>query len=652
MLQAARGEKPRLRLIGPPMAPPVELTRWLLEDRARPHEFVPRAAGLHALASIIRGVPVELPLLLFPEGPVGALLPSLTAIEERLGTRETLYPEPGDRDFVWRLGAELFGPAVKTFYAQMLPVARVLGPAASAGTPILDRLVVRLAYPAWRALMRGGLKLEEFDQADAATTIKRIFDEIAAELGQRAFLGGGRPGIRDVVFAVLASPVILPQGHPAAVPSLDNLPHTFRVQVDGLRATAAGQLCLRVYQHRPQVRDHGRAPADRPGLGQWIITPKVVRGAMRLLATSGPRVLRIGKQVFVPRFDDVQEVLRRDEAFLIGPVNEERIRGVMGPFILGMDGGVALHAQRRALYTALDGAGIGAAHALAAAEAEQLAHAAARRFGAIDVVNGYARLVAARAAVDLFGVSGPSEADLMRAARAVFHETFLNLGGDSTVQATGRAAGAEIAQWIADEVKRRDGKQTARGDFLDQLNAQVLADDLDPAQVAWITAGLLVGAIDTTATAVANIILEAVADSELLDAMKADADRPRRLLGWCWEALRRRPHNPLVLRQAAADANLGGTAVKGGDRVWALTLGAMQDPRVFTHPARLDPDRPLDRYLHFGGGLHRCSGRQLNALNIPVLVAPLLRQGLAGPADLRLRGPFPDRLIVKLTGAT
>ena len=69
---------------------------------------------------------------------------------------------------------------------------------------------------------------------------------------------------------------------------------------------------------------------------------------------------------------------------------------------------------------------------------------------------------------------------------------------------------------------------------------------------------------------------------------------------------------------------------------------------MFPHPASMRPDRPLDLYLHFGSGLHRCSGRQFNARHIPLLVGTLLRHGASRPHDMRFRGPFPDRLIVQL----
>ena len=59
----------------------------------------------------------------------------------------------------------------------------------------------------------------------------------------------------------------------------------------------------------------------------------------------------------------------------------------------------------------------------------------------IDIVNGYARPIAARTAVRIFGVDGPSETELMRVARAVFQETFLNLNNAADVRQRGRDAG-------------------------------------------------------------------------------------------------------------------------------------------------------------------------------------------------------------------
>jgi len=121
--------------------------------------------------------------------------------------------------------------------------------------------------------------------------------------------------------------------------------------------------------------------------------------------------------------------------------------------------------------------------------------------------------------------------------------------------------------------------------------------------------------------------------------------------GWCWEALRRWPHNPIVLREALADASLAGVAVPKGARVAAWTQAAMQDPDAFPFPGEMRPDRPARAYLHFGGGLHPCAGRAVNDWQIPMLVGKLLQRGLGGTEAIAWAGPFPNHLIARLGAA-
>ncbi len=67
---------------------------------------------------------------------------------------------------------------------------------------------------------------------------------------------------------------------------------------------------------------------------------------------------------------------------------------------------------------------------------------------------------------------------------------------------------------------------------------------------------------------------------------------------------------------------------------------------------RYSPDRPLDRYLHFGHGVQTCFGWLMNSVELPELLgAPLrlpnLRQARGAKGKLVYGGPFPDHLFVE-----
>ena len=118
--------------------------------------------------------------------------------------------------------------------------------------------------------------------------------------------------------------------------------------------------------------------------------------------------------------------------------------------------------------------------------------------------------------------------------------------------------------------------------------------------------------------------------------------------------LRFRPHGPILKRACPADVTLGSKQrrIRGGSMVLVSTLSAMFDPAWFPRPRRVALDRPVERYLHFGAGLHACFGRHINAVTVPETVAALVRlpelrrtPGAAG--RLVYDGPFPDRLIVE-----
>lgn len=585
--------------------------RWLFESRRIAYEARADAPGSYP-EQARAGVDPEPPLLIAPDGAYGGLIGCLRYFED--------ISRPGERPFgedeetrarAWAL--------IETLCRELLPSAVGDGPTAG----------------------------EDASEPSRAG-VERAFAAAAAELDGRPFIGGDSPGALDIVFAALAAPLILPggRGPNSASPAAAAAPS--RELSETLRATPGGALALRILATRPDPQPTMVAPTERRGLLERIATPQLVRFGARLAARFGPRSLRFNGATLVFRWADVSDMLRRDLDCLIAPVNAARIEAVSGPFILGMDRSEPLFAQRRVVYGALSEVAPGPVAKVLKSEPDRLLDLATRRGERIDVVNGYARPVAARTAAALFGIAGPTEADQMRVARAVFHETFLNLGGDKAVAAAGVAAGHELLGWIEAEAARRRAAGAFGEDLLGRLLVRERAGEIAPTEAGQILAGLFVGAIDTTATAVANITAEMLLDPALARSIERDAGDRELVWGWCLEALRRRPHNPILLRQAAEGATVCGAPVPAGERVIAVTLAAMQDGRVFDAPATMVPTRPRELYMHFGYGMHLCSGRDLNAVQIPALVSALARRRPGGRAHVVNRGPFPDRLVVTL----
>jgi cytochrome P450 len=390
--------------------------------------------------------------------------------------------------------------------------------------------------------------------------------------------------------------------------------------------------------------DIATPPASNGIFGSLLSGPTLPGLAARLgakVAAWFGDPIRFGDTVIVARHANVMEVLHRDLDFLIAPVNEKRIVEVNGPFVLGMDRGATLVLERGALYQAL--ADVDFAPIRDAVEAEAKKRIADAP-GEIDVVEGYARPIAAHTATALFGIRGADERTFMDVARSIFGHVFLNLSDDETIRQRAIKAAGLMEAWFKDEIAQR---RTSGNLGNDMMGALMKAATLDDEGVRRTLGGMLVGSIDTTASSVAKIIATLAKDATLARNIAADVDDPAQLAGWCREALRRWPHNPIVLRKAAAATSLADVEIHAGDRIFAWTQAAMMDAEVFPDPGYLRPDRPPGAYLHFGGGLHPCAGRAVNAFQIPALVGALVRRGIKSVGTMEWAGPFPAHLPLR-----
>ncbi|MDQ4133137.1 MAG: cytochrome P450 [Actinomycetota bacterium] len=384
--------------------------------------------------------------------------------------------------------------------------------------------------------------------------------------------------------------------------------------------------------------------------------PALLRPVFAALRRISP-ILTLGKRVVVSRHADIVEVLDRDEDFTIAEVNAERMARWSGPFILGMDRGEVFDRESAALRRAVPRTDLPRIRTFVAENATQLLDAAQRQ-GRVDVANGYARVVAARLVAEYFGVPGPDLGTTMRWMRAIFDVVFIDEGPRARQAATITVAEQKpyMDALIASRRADVEADRPVPDDVLTRLVAMRPSEPwLDDDAVRRNINGIIVGAVDTTSKAVTHVVHELLRHPKAMEgarqaAVAGDIDAVH---GYAWDALRFRPHGPVLERYCGKDTTLGpgGTRIRAGSTVLVAVLSGMFDGDAFPRPGELRSGRPLDRYLHFGYGMHTCFGLAINGVQIPELVAallrlPNLRRASGAEGRLVYDGPFPDRLVV------
>lgn len=388
----------------------------------------------------------------------------------------------------------------------------------------------------------------------------------------------------------------------------------------------------------------------------------MLRPLFTLLRKMAP-ILVLGKRALVTRHPDVVEVLTRDTDFTIAEINEARINACDGPFILGMDRSPQYDTEAATLREAVRHDDLERIRSLVRQNANELV-ATARPSGQIDVVNGLARVVAIRTVGSYFGIPSPDDsASMMRWMRDVFHDIFANPTSDSNVHQNALRSSEELRQHMDRVIASRKSHLNEPDQPDDVLGRLLLLQNaehpwLDDRSVRRNLGGLILGAVDTTSKFATLAIDELLRRPAALAGARAAAiagEMPA-VRNYVYEAVRFNPHHPVQVRFCRHDTELAaGTPrarkIPAGTSVFVATLSAMFDPEVFIDPAVFRADRETE-YLHFGYGMHRCFGLAINGVQIPEIVAtllrlPNLRRAPGGAGRIAYDGPFPDRLMLQ-----
>jgi cytochrome P450 len=192
----------------------------------------------------------------------------------------------------------------------------------------------------------------------------------------------------------------------------------------------------------------------------------------------------------------------------------------------------------------------------------------------------------------------------------------------------------------------RDRQRAPGDDLLSKLLlARVDGDALSEVDLDNLFSILVIAGNETTRIAMAHAVLAFCQYPGQWERLRSDAG----LLDTATEeVLRWSCPTHFMRRTAAVDTELGGAAIRAGDKVVLWYVSGNRDDAEFADPETFDIGRSPNRHLSFGrGGPHLCLGAHVARLEVRVLLAALARTvtrfELAGPPR-RIRSNFTNGL--------
>jgi len=185
------------------------------------------------------------------------------------------------------------------------------------------------------------------------------------------------------------------------------------------------------------------------------------------------------------------------------------------------------------------------------------------------------------------------------------------------------ACWAGLSEWIAGFVDARR-RQPPRDDVVDEvLNAEIEGRPITEEEIVGIIQLLILGGLETTAGALGLMMIRFCNEPEIPALLRS---RPEVIPSAVEELLRLDGPFVAIARTATRDTEIGGHAVKKGEKVIIYWASADRDDAEFPHPDIFALDRSNNRHLAFGAGPHRCAGSNLARMNMRIALGELVRR--------------------------
>jgi cytochrome P450 len=202
--------------------------------------------------------------------------------------------------------------------------------------------------------------------------------------------------------------------------------------------------------------------------------------------------------------------------------------------------------------------------------------------------------------------------------------------------------GTYLARLLDEALARTRAGETAGEAMADRLARAVHAGRLPQRHALGILVVLLGAGIESTASLIGNAVRILAERPDLQAALRRD---PELVPAFLEEVIRLESPFRFHYRVVARDCELGGVALRAGQRLMLFWSSANRDDSVFERPDEIDLHRRFPRHhMAFGRGIHFCVGAPLARLEARVVVEELL----AAAQRIELDPERPTRYVPSL----
>jgi cytochrome P450 len=162
-----------------------------------------------------------------------------------------------------------------------------------------------------------------------------------------------------------------------------------------------------------------------------------------------------------------------------------------------------------------------------------------------------------------------------------------------------------------------------KGDLISVMVEAEKQGDLSEKEIYVLCVQLIFAAHETTANVIGNGMLALLQNPEQLERLESQPDLINVAVE---EMLRYGGTSQFRPRIAREDIEIERKRIQKGQRVFLVLGSANYDEEHFPHPEDFDIERPKERSMTFGYGIHYCLGAPLARIELQVVVATLLRR--------------------------